>query len=202
MRRAIAIIAACMLLLGPVAQGKAAAETDPGVVAGKVDYFWAKTFAENGLMYWGPQIIAVFGESLTPCGYVDPYVFGPAAYCPGDYKIYVSGAVLGADESFWYVALAHEWGHHIESMLGFPPEPSKESELRTDCMAGAFLADAVAGGYAPRAAYNGAFYIMLLIGDPEYLPEDAASHGIGSERAASFNTGYSEGIAGCNVGLS
>jgi predicted metalloprotease len=202
MKRALVIIAACMMLLGPIAQGQASAQTEPGVVAGKIDYYWATTFAENGRTYWGPTIVGVFGESLTACGYVDPFNFGPAAYCPADYKIYLSGAVFGADESFWYVALAHEWGHHIESLLGYSPEPSMESELRTDCMAGAFLGEAVAEGYAPRATYNGAFYIMLLIGDPEYLPEEMESHGTASQRAKAFNTGYSEGIAGCNVGLS
>ncbi|MFM9106925.1 MAG: neutral zinc metallopeptidase [Chloroflexota bacterium] len=203
MRRTLAIIAACIALLGPATPAATAAEADPMEIAGQVNYYWAKTFDENGKMYWGPTIIGVFGDRLTGCGFIDPFNFGPAAYCPADAKIYLSGLLFGVeDDALWYVALAHEWGHHIETLLGYPPEPSKESEQRTDCMAGAFLGDAVAEGYASRGTFNGMLYVMLLIGDPPGLPAELESHGTASERAAAFNTGYSDGIAGCNVGLS
>ena len=173
MRKMLAIIAALAALIGPLTPAPAAAQTDPREIAGEIDYYWATTFADNGKFYWGPTIVGVFDSSLTGCGFIDPFSFGPAAYCPTDYKIYLSGLLFGAeDDAIWYVALAHEWGHHIEMLLGYPAEPSKESELRTDCMAGAFLGDAVSHGYAPRASFNGALYVMLLIGDPPGLPAE------------------------------
>ncbi|MGI9254495.1 MAG: neutral zinc metallopeptidase [Thermomicrobiales bacterium] len=204
MKKALTIIAACFVLFGPLSQTPASAATDPVVIAGAIDSYWARTFANNGDMYWSPIIVGVFDSKVTGCGFVDPWNFGPAAYCPADKHIYLSPVWFGpgTDDSFWYVALAHEWAHHIEGLLGYAASPSIESELRSDCMAGALLGDAVAQGYAPRTTYNGAFYLMLLLGDPDYLPAELDTHGSGADRAKSFNEGYSGGIANCNVGLS
>jgi uncharacterized protein len=204
MKRLLAALAAVFAMLGPVAAVPATAQTEPAYIAGNIDAYWESVFAANGQVYWGPGIEFVYGDRLTPCGFIDPYNFGPAAYCPGNREIYLSPVWLGpgTDASLWYVALAHEWGHHIESLLGYSPEPSMESELRTDCMAGSYLGAAVQAGYAPRGAYNGTFYLMLLFGDPDYLPDELDSHGSGADRAKAFNTGYSGGIASCDVGLS
>jgi len=204
MRAWLAIVFAAFMVLSPVASAPAGAEPTAGDVAAELNAYWANVFAENGRFYYGTSIHPVFDQDLTGCGFIDPYNFGPAAYCPANQVIYVSPLYIGpgGDTDLLYVAIAHEWGHHIEELLGFSPEPSMESELRTDCFAGAFLGDAVAQGVAPRGTYNGALYIMLLIGDPTYLPADMESHGTGSQRASSFNAGYSGGVGACGVGLS
>ena len=203
MRAWLAIVFAAFMAISPVASAPVGAEPTAGEIGGQVDAYWAGVFAENGRFYYGTTINPVFDQDVTGCGFIDPFAFGPAAYCPADQRIYVSPLYIGpgADTDLVYVAIAHEWGHHIEELLGFPPEPSLESELRTDCFAGAFLGDAVRQGIAPRGTYNGALYIMLLIGDPSYLPDDMASHGTSADRATAFNEGYAGGISACDVGL-
>ena len=36
------------------------------------------------------------------------------------------------------VVMAHEWGHHVQSLLGIVPQPGNAFELQADCLAGAY----------------------------------------------------------------
>ncbi|MEV6300815.1 neutral zinc metallopeptidase [Actinoplanes sp. NPDC051861] len=121
--------------------------------------------------YWTDQLPASFGEQYVParthifsqavntaCGSADSGV-GPF-YCPADDKVYIDltfyqvlSKELGAPGEFAqpYV-LAHEYGHHVQDVLGTeaemrrrqqrdPDNANEESvklELQADCYAGAW----------------------------------------------------------------
>ena len=208
LRRLALVVAAVVALTGPglwaARPAAAASGVDVGAILGQVDSFWRYTFAANGLTYTSPNVAPVYGEMTTGCGPIDPYSFGPAGYCPIDQTIYFSLAYLGEDTNpaIWYVAVSHEWGHHIEKLLGYPDEPSVASEQRTDCMAGAFIGAAVDVGLTSRSTFNWAFHFMLLIGDPPFIGRENFTHDIAAHRAQQFNAGYLGGVAACGIGLS
>lgn len=207
LRRLALVVTAVVALAGPglgtARPAAAQSNVDIGAILSQVDAFWRATFETNGLAYTSPNIAPVVDDTLTGCGPVDPYSFGPAGYCPIDQTIYFSLAYFGpdTDQTVWYVAVSHEWGHHIEKLLGYPDEPSVASEQRTDCMAGAFIGAAVAVGVAPRSTFNWAFRFMLLIGDPPFVGRENFTHDIAAHRAQQFNAGYMGGVAACGIGL-
>lgn len=86
---------------------------------------WEKVFAENGMQYEKPKMVLFTGQVETACGSATSSV-GPF-YCPTDKKVYMDldffellksrfGA-QGGDFAIAYV-IAHEVGHHVQTLLG------------------------------------------------------------------------------------
>ncbi|MCG2611633.1 zinc metallopeptidase [Flavobacterium sp. SM15] len=86
---------------------------------------WHKIFEENGMTYEEPKMVLFTGQVQTACGGATS-ASGPF-YCPGDHKVYMDldffeelrtrfGA-KGGDFAIAYV-IAHEVGHHIQTLLG------------------------------------------------------------------------------------
>jgi len=86
---------------------------------------WHKIFEENGMTYEEPKMVLFTGQVQTACGGATS-ASGPF-YCPGDKKVYMDldffeelrtrfGA-KGGDFAIAYV-IAHEVGHHIQTILG------------------------------------------------------------------------------------
>jgi predicted metalloprotease len=179
------------------------AYADP--VVADVNAFWAGLFAVAGVPYAAPGVAALAAPVTTGCGWIDP-AWGPAAYCPAEQTIYVSGpwyAELQAagDGITWTTVLAHEWGHHIQLLLGVPYTADGASELQADCLSGAYTADAEARGLLAPGAVAHAIGLSVRAGDPLWLPADAPVHGSGADRARAFWDGYREGIADCGIAL-
>jgi uncharacterized protein len=181
----------------------AAQSNTPDDVAADIDAYWRAEFAERGLSYSSPGLRVVYDTTATGCGLIDPY-FGPAGYCTIDNVIYVSPLwldVSGQDSTLWYVVLAHEWGHHIQALLGLESTVSVETEKQADCLAGAYAADAVERGFAPQSIYNIGMYLQIVVGDPPFLPDDLRTHPVGGERGSEFAQGWLGGPGECGVGL-
>jgi hypothetical protein len=183
--------------------GAAAQSNSPEAVAEDIDAYWRAQFADRGLAYFPPGLQVVNDTTATGCGLIDPF-FGPAGYCTLDNTIYVSPLWLdtsGQDSTLWYIVLSHEWGHHIQSLLGLEATVSIETEKQADCLSGAYAADAVARGFAPQSIYNVGMYLQIIVGDPPFLPDDLRTHPTGGERGSEFAQGWLGGPSECGVGL-
>ena len=122
------------------------------------DSVWKAEFARRGVAYNTPKIAFFTTQTQTGCGPASAEV-GPF-YCPADQEIYFELGFLdqlqqefGATGDFAQAYIvAHEFGHHLQSLLGIEPKvraaqqrrPSAQNqysvalELQADCFAGAW----------------------------------------------------------------
>jgi predicted metalloprotease len=189
----------------------------PDPLHADIDRFWAAQFQEAGRVYEPPQGVIPFDEPIvTACGRADP-VREAAFYCVIDEKIYYSTEFRTLIENqigdfAWVIVVAHEWGHHIQSKLGFdlgvvPDRAGEvapiELEQQADCLAGAYAIDAEQTGWLDSGDIEEALTITEISGDPPGTAwDDPRAHGTGNVRIDAFMTGYDAGIAGCNLDLS
>ena len=95
------------------------------VVLADTEDVWKQIFQENGMTYEEPKLVLFKGAVETACGGASS-ASGPF-YCPGDRKVYMDLAFFeelksrfgaqGGDFAIAYV-IAHEIGHHIQTLLG------------------------------------------------------------------------------------
>ena len=189
----------------------------PDPLHAHIDKFWARQFAEAGLLYDPPNGVVPFDEPIvTACGRAEPDEEA-AFYCVIDEKIYYSVEFRSLiDERIgdfaWVVVVAHEWGHHIQAKLGFDlgvvPDragevPPIEFEHQADCLAGAYAIDAEISGWLDPGDIDEALYMTEISGDPPGTSwNDPRAHGSSDERVDAFLDGYSGGLAACGLDLS
>jgi predicted metalloprotease len=227
----LALLAACLTLLLGRAPGEAAAKADASAagaptvnavlladleayadeVAADLDAYWAEQLAEAGVAYRRPEAVFFTETVSTPCGLeLVPGVTAPGFYCSREERIYVDGvdnvAVAEAFGHAWLsTLLGHEWGHHVQNLLGtFPdglihPEAVVERlELQADCLAGGWTADADGRGLIDPDAVDVALYLMAYASNP-LLREIGMNdgHGTTEQRLRAFLQGYDDGTAAC-----
>ncbi|GAB3505291.1 neutral zinc metallopeptidase [Amycolatopsis cihanbeyliensis] len=111
--------------------------------------------------------LEVTADAATRCGEAPPESEATAYYCPLDEVIYMPENRLldtvGVDRASHLAVLAHEYGHHVQSLSGIMyavadvsfamPEGSPEElemsrrvELQANCFAGLFIASAAGRG--------------------------------------------------------
>lgn len=174
-----------------------------GAVVRDLDAFWQRVFAETGMAYRAPSVTALAAPVATACGRASPAHL--ALYCPVEEAIYYSPA--GFDEHRQrigdfapIVVLAHEWGHHIQRLLGVTPSPGNAVELQADCLAGVYARDAGQRCLLDPGDITEAVAIAAALGDPLSLPQDApGAHGIDDDRISAFMRGYLGGLAMCEL---
>ena len=103
---------------------------------------WGKLFAENGMTYKAPKLVLFRGSVETACGGASS-ASGPF-YCPGDQKVYMDLAFFeelktkfgakGGDFAIAYV-IAHEIGHHIQTLLGTSAKMREAQEGKSEAEA-------------------------------------------------------------------
>lgn len=191
--------------------------SDKGYAA--IDTYWADAFAIAGIHYTPPkEIIAVTQPIRTGCGNETPEGADKAGvyYCTLDHKIYYSPKMktevqLGFGNYAWYHIVAHEWGHHIQSLMGIDATPNPELdggiypielELQADCLAGTYDQDALAKGVISSKSFDQALSITSVAGDRSTTKwDDPQAHGTDSQRRQSVLTGFDDGFVGCNLPL-
>jgi uncharacterized protein len=184
---------------------------------------WTKVFQENRLQFEAPKLVLFSGQVETACGGASS-ASGPF-YCPGDRKVYMDMAFFeelrtrfgaqGGDFAVAYV-LAHEYGHHIQTLLGTSAkmrqmqEGKSEAEANKLSVALELQADFYAGLWTH---YNEAQNKMLEPGDIEealsaaqavgddaiqskmqgQVVPDSFTHGSSEQRMHWFMKGYKSG---------
>lgn len=103
---------------------------------------WTKIFAEHGMTYEKPKLVLFKGAVQTACGGASS-ASGPF-YCPGDRKVYMDLAFFeelktkfgakGGDFAIAYV-IAHEIGHHIQTLLGTSAKMRQEQQGKSEAEA-------------------------------------------------------------------
>ncbi|OIQ16920.1 MAG: metalloprotease [Flavobacterium sp. MedPE-SWcel] len=93
---------------------------------------WNKVFREQGITYEEPKLVLFRNSVQTACGGASS-ASGPF-YCPADKKVYMDLAFFdelqskfgakGGDFAIAYV-IAHEVGHHVQTLLGTSGEVRK-----------------------------------------------------------------------------
>jgi predicted metalloprotease len=184
---------------------------------------WTKIFQENNLEFEAPKLVLFSGQVQTACGGASS-ASGPF-YCPGDRVIYMDMTFFeelrtkfgaeGGDFAVAYV-LAHEYGHHIQTLLGTSAkmrqaqEGKSEAEANKLSVALELQADFYAGLWTH---YNENKNAMLEPGDIEeamsaasavgddaiqkkmqgQVVPDSFTHGSSEQRMYWFNRGFKSG---------
>jgi hypothetical protein len=177
------------------------------MVLGDIDAFWSGELGTQGFNYYAAGITPVADVVQSSCGPFGPYD-NPAAYCPLDDTVYVSVPLAQQIQSdvgdfAWITILAHEWGHHVQMVLGIQQELSINRELQADCFSGTYAQRAKQQGFLQEGDVSEAVLITMLSADPIDLPETAdGAHGSGDYRVTAFMQGYLNGANACINGYS
>ncbi len=182
---------------------------------------WDKVFAENGLGEYKKPTLVLFTDAVTSaCGQATASV-GPF-YCPADYKIYMDMAFFeelrsrfgakGGDFAIAYV-MAHEVGHHIQTLLGTSKKVRQAQQGKSEkyanklSVAQELQADFYAGvwahhnrKYLEEGDIEEAMSAAHAVGDDAiqrrmqgHVEPDSFTHGTSEQRKKWFMKGYTTG---------
>ncbi len=198
-----------------------------------LDTYWSGKFADEGIEYRSPAEFVLFTDATgTGCGNATSAT-GPF-YCPTDESIYVDTGFFddlrtqfgasGGPLAEMYV-VAHEWGHHIQNVLGTmnnldlrdtgPTSDSVRLELQADCYGGSWAKDASTVPDASGVPFlqpitqqqiNDALNAAQVIGDDRIQSQatgqvnpETWTHGSSEQRQKWFSIGYEQGPNACQT---
>ena len=205
-------------------------------VVNSIQDFWARTLPQQtGTDYQETDTVIFSGQVDTGCGAASSQV-GPF-YCPvrDDMQVYLDTTFFqemlegqlgaeGGDFAEAYV-LAHEYGHHVENLLGYLGRTRTQQGPKSDGVRIELMADCLAGMWAKHATTspdeNGEVLIIELDRQDIHEAMDAAAavgddriqersggrsnpetwtHGSAAARQMWFDRGYTDGtVDECNT---
>jgi len=199
------------------------------VVLADTEDTWGEVFRQQGAVYREPTLVLFSGRVNSACGLASAAV-GPF-YCPGDQKLYIDLSFFndlsqrhGAPGDFAQAyVVAHEVGHHVQTLLGISQQVqaagrgrsaaeanalSVRQELQADCFAGLW-------GHAANQQrqlldpgdLEEALRAATAIGDDRLQREaggrvvpDSFTHGTSAQRVTWFRRGFESGqLAACDT---
>ncbi|WP_294283200.1 neutral zinc metallopeptidase [uncultured Chryseobacterium sp.] len=186
---------------------------------------WDQVFQENGMTYTPPKIILFSETTQSGCGMAQS-AMGPF-YCPADQSVYMDMSFFnelqqkfGAKVTEFTVAyvLAHEVGHHVQTLLGTTQKVDElrrsgrysEAEMNRVSVATELQADFYAGVWAKRTDADkhilepgdiqSAIEAAEAVGDDNiqrrsqgYVNQESFTHGSSAQRKEWFMKGYNTG---------
>jgi hypothetical protein len=220
--RVMMLAVALMIVGGPAAASAEVTAADAALLvnlegyademAADIDAFWRERLTAQGVDYRTPEV-EVYTDTITiPCGAtLVAGVTTTGYYCPINETIYLDGldhlTVAKALGRGWLPSvLAHEWGHHVQTLLGRPPGGLFRSEalgvreeLEADCLSGGWTASAAARELIEADAVDVTIYVLSFLGLPS--SQQAAplnqGHGTSEQRVRAFLKGYDGGVELC-----
>ena len=183
---------------------------------------WEQYFAQTNQQYQRVPLVLFEGQENTGCG-VGSSATGPF-YCPADQRAYLDVGFFdelhkqfGAPGDFAaaYV-VAHEVGHHIQTLTGVSERVQRESqrnqddanelsvrqELQADCFAGVWGYSANQRGILEEGDLEEALTAATAIGDDRIQAQSGQrvnpetwTHGSGEQRVKWFRKGFETGDA-------
>jgi hypothetical protein len=189
-------------------------------VADDAQRFWAGEFKAAGLEYVPAPVVAFEGSAPTPCGPATVET-GPF-YCQLDHRIYLelgffrvlAGKFQAPGDFAQAYVLAHEVGHHVQSLLGVmaqsqqiiqegaaPPNlVSIAQELQADCLAGVWAHSTYSRGLLERGDAEEALRAAAAVGDDRLqrklqgrVNPETWTHGSAEQRRQWLARGFTEG---------
>jgi predicted metalloprotease len=181
---------------------------------------WQRVLAGSGRSYQDAQLVLFRGEVRSGCGYAES-AMGPF-YCPADSRVYIDLGFydelrqrFGAPGDFAQAyVLAHEIGHHVQSLLGVDAEvrraqqsrPSAANrlsvrlELQADCFAGIWGHSTAQRDLLERGDVEEALTAASAIGDDRLQRQagrgvnpESFTHGSSEQRVRWFRRGLESG---------
>ncbi len=189
-------------------------------VTGDVNDNWEEYFAQSNQQYPRVPLVLFEGQTQTACG-IGSEATGPF-YCPADQMAYLDldffeqlHQQFGAPGDFAaaYV-VAHEAGHHIQTLTGISNNVRQESqanpddanelsvrqELQADCFAGVWGYSAKQRGLLEAGDLEEALTAAAAIGDDRIqqsagqdVNPETWTHGSGEQRVKWFKRGFDTG---------
>lgn len=187
-----------------------------------IQIFWEETFATAGRDLPMQDLVLFEGSTTSGCGPASSAT-GPF-YCPADQKVYLDLGFFdelqsrfgaqGGDFAIAYV-VAHEYGHHIQTVTGISEEVQRQSqadpsrrndlsvrqELQADCLAGVW-ANSAASDLEPGDIEE-ALSAAEAVGDDRIQERtqgrtdpESWTHGSSAQRVEWFTRGFQSGVVG------
>ncbi len=225
MRYLYSLLIALGLLLPSVPVSATTQIYDYQEAADSISEFYYSYFSNTPVKYHDPEVVVVDAkhEYHGDCGDADITMTGfYAFYCQLDETIVLDSLALkelaDVDSFIPYAVMAHEWGHHVEKLIGLDVpevmcggsscmmEPIDagdadvmyliEFEQLADCMSGAWMGYLDAEGVLHDSDLANYLFIMakLLDGPADRGPY---SHGTAAQRMEAQLRGYHYGLLGC-----
>jgi uncharacterized protein len=204
------------------------------LITNSVQDYWAQAYQDqHGEAYQDIQTVKFSGQTTSRCGAASA-AMGPF-YCPVDRLVYIDTSFMndmlegqlgakGGPFALAYV-IAHEYGHHIENLLGIlgqvrtqqgPKSDSVKVELMADCLAGMWAKDAqqTTDSQGQRIIQDltqddiaRAIDAAQAVGDDRIQKQstgrvnpEAWTHGSSEQRVHWFNVGLKKGsLDACNT---
>jgi len=190
-------------------------------VVGDLESFWKTDFSQAGREF-SPARLVLFRQGVdTECGAASSQT-GPF-YCPADQQIYVDLSFFRdlanrfnapGDFAQAYV-LAHEYGHHIQTITGVTEQvdtASRENpdqrnalsvrvELQADCLAGVWAHSTYERGLLEQGDLEEGLTAASAVGDDSIQAEsgqirpETFTHGTAEQRSGWFKRGFEDGDA-------
>lgn len=216
-------------LMRPTACRAPRPSTQPGdmlgylnAVTGCLDRAWAGKFSQAGAVFLAPRRVYWTRPGRGPCG-TYPASGAAAYYCPTNRGMYIglnhlireTGGIDPAENHVPYLSvLAHEYGHHVQSMAGIgaawwwevstkskaaQDAHSRRSELQAQCFAGLFVRTVRIPLGVTAARWQSVLETEYSRGDDQN-GLGRADHGNGDHYAGWLNQGWKYArIAYCNT---
>ena len=211
---------------GPVAESGAEAEQREfvSVVLADTEDVWNGLFQRDGRAYEEPSLVLFRDAVDSGCGFAQAAV-GPF-YCPTNRKLYLDLAFFdelaqrfGAPGDFAQAyVIAHEVGHHVQTLLGVSEAVRGEQqrrggaeanalsvrlELQADCLAGVWAHHAGRRQILDPGDVEEGLRAASAIGDDRlqrqaqgYVVPESFTHGSSAQRVEWFQRGMVRGATG------
>ena len=191
------------------------------VVLAETEDAWSEAFLKAGRTYEKPVLVLFSGSVESACGFAQS-ASGPF-YCPADHKVFLdlsffddmSGKLNASGDFAMAYVVAHEVGHHVQTLLGTSEQVARQrerdpsqanalsvkQELQADCYAGIWAAREKKETTLLEAGdIEEALNAAAAVGDDRlqraaqgYVVPESFTHGSSADRVKWFRIGLQTG---------